>query len=221
MTSEASLRAPRGAYARQLAAWLCLLAAPSSACGDDASPTGGSGGAGGEAGQAQGGEGGVGAAGGQGGDGGAGASGGNGGADPVGGAGGGAPGTISAYFTAVVLGGNCQPIVGPDPLSGGYLTGYMNDTDQPASLDIVENTLRLDNGSEELVWTFDVLPSTTGVIPANSAAAGDHNKVDGSGSGSPSNLDLCSFCNGPATLTVTFSDGSEIFYDLGTLPCAF
>lgn len=114
--------------------------------------------------------------------------------------GGGAPALeMTLREVEVVIG--CMPVVEPDPVYLEFAADYDNAQGAAAAeATILEARLLLGSGGLMLTWTFDIMPNSSGSVPAGQTVTRAHEKVPASGSGDAPNSP-CDFCAvGAATL---------------------
>lgn len=118
----------------------------------------------------------------------------------------GAP-NITPKLLTTSLFANCQPGSGTaDPVHGEFDAKYDNAGSAAGELTITKVTLHVVTPSQTMDWTFAVVPTKSGSVPAGGTKTTTHTKTNGSGSGTGAGP--CQVCNGDATLTVEWSDGS-------------
>jgi hypothetical protein len=139
-----------------------------------------------------------------------------------GGEGGSSPSEITADIVDVVLYADCMPIIDPDPINGTIDVDYTNTGSADGTLTVTEARLEITGIDATLIWTFDLDPATSGVVPAMDQASVTHTKVAGSGMGNSE--PPCGYCGGMGTVTVTWTDGmggTTQATEPATLECAF
>jgi hypothetical protein len=138
-----------------------------------------------------------------------------------GGEGGQAPSDITPSIAEAALYGNCEPIVGPDPLFGTITIEYLNRGAAEGSLGLTSAVLALTGIDATLTWTFEVDPDSSGAVPAGDTVNVIHTKVQDSGSGNKGDLTPCSYCGAAGTVTVSFADGQTADLPVSAFECAF
>jgi hypothetical protein len=118
------------------------------------------------------------------------------------------PSSVLPNIIDVKLGVNCQPVVGPDPITGSVLISYDNTGSGPGSLDLVNAQIYVSTPREGWVFPIELSPSTSGVVQGGSSAQVDHQKVTTPGDSSF----ICSLCGFEATLVVNLEqdDGTDV-----------
>jgi hypothetical protein len=118
---------------------------------------------------------------------------------------------------------NCMPSIPPDPLGGGFDVHYVNDGAAASRAVIQSSALTVNRAPlSPSVWTFNVTPAGSGSVSAGQQRDVTHDKVYGSGVGSPN--DLCTLCGGTWSLEVTWLiDGVTVTdsWDAGTVDCVY
>jgi len=182
----------------------------SSGTGGSSSGTGGGGGSGGSAGGGGSSSGGGGGSAGGGGSSSGGGSGGGGGSSSSGGGGGDA---MTATLTNDTFYINCQPMVPPDPIIGGFTASYDNSNGtSPAQATVTKATLTMTANNQTLVWSFTVNPTGSGTVAAGATTQQVHQKVSNSGTGVGPGAP-CGYCSGTWVLDVTWQIGGQSVSD--------
>jgi hypothetical protein len=141
-------------------------------------------------------------------------------------------GGMSNDTMTAMLGGaqfyiNCQPIVSTDPVIGFFGAAYDNTSGStPAIATVTDATITMSNGSlQSLMWSFNVMPPSSGAVAAGGTANQNHTKVTNSGTGTGTGSP-CSYCtsNSTWTLAVTWNIGGNVVNDtlnMGAVSCVF
>ncbi len=106
---------------------------------------------------------------------------------------------------------NCQSQVPLDPINGSFSAKYDNSKGATAgNAKVTSSKLTMTSGNQKLVWSFPVVPLTSGIVPAGMASTVSHNKPQkpngtGQGDGSP-----CNYCKeGEWSLEVQWETGGK------------
>lgn len=135
----------------------------------------------------------------------------------------GTPSDITPTINAVSLTGSCMPGVPEDPIIGGVDVTYDNAGETPGVLTVTSATLELTGIDAMLVFTFDLDPSSSGMVGAFGSVGVPHAKVAGSGMGNGE--PPCGYCDAPGTVTINWTDDvggtAEASFPIAAFPCAF
>lgn len=115
---------------------------------------------------------------------------------------GGGTSAIKPTILGVDLLGNCQPEVGPDPLSGNVIVDYENSGTGPGSMNITSAEAAFVNPMEGWVFPLNLNPTTSGTIDPGTNHASQHDKVATAGDSSF----VCNLCGQQGTLNLRFID---------------
>jgi len=129
---------------------------------------------------------------------------------------GGGPSAVEATIvTSSMLYMNCMPGA-PPAVAGSFDVKYDNTTGMsPALPKVTSATLAMTHLGTSYEWSFSVTPESS-IVPSGKAPVVTHNAGAGSGTGMG---DLCDYCAGIWTLTVTWDIGGKPSSDSqGPLP---
>ena len=116
---------------------------------------------------------------------------------------------LELSITGVQVGVNCMPEVPADPLYARFELSYDNSAGTaPIDAALLDPSVTFGTYPDELVWTFSVMPESSGLVPAGGVVTVAHEKVAGSGSGGASG-GPCAFCGQSGVFFVNVDVGGS------------
>lgn len=119
----------------------------------------------------------------------------------------GAAGPIIATILSAELFADCQPVVGPDPITGQIVVAYDNTGSTAGSLELAQADIIFASAAEAWVFPISLAPTSSGVV----AGFGDATVFHEKGSTDGDSSFVCQLCGmeGTASLRFIAEDGLE------------